>query len=83
VEDGDVPRAKRPSRAVQPAPKPALPAVCEHQRAQTVAFLGRSVFEEVDVSLMWCGACGALGSARYADGESIRWQTPRTPASPP
>jgi hypothetical protein len=71
-----MPRPARPSRA----PKPPRGG-CDHAEAKVVAYLARAVFDELDLSLHWCPACGALGSARYADSESIRWQSPKSPVS--
>lgn len=49
---------------------------CAHPKARAITSFDRSLFEETAVGVLWCPACGALGSLRYTDGETIRWALP-------
>ena len=55
------------------------PLKCAHIEARAVAHVERSLFEETAVGVIWCPECGALGSVRYTDGETVRWVMPKAP----
>ncbi len=53
------------------------PAVCIHARERLIAYLPHPL-EAHSVTLVWCAACGALGTKHFnGRGWKLRWERPQ------